>query len=68
FIKSVIAFVRERGFGGIDFDLEYPSDKERGGYDEDPENFVAFLKEMREAADAEMLKDVCGRLAQRHGL
>ncbi|KAF9358965.1 hypothetical protein BGX26_000507 [Mortierella sp. AD094] len=62
FIKSAIAFVRERGFDGIDFDWEYPSDKKRGGHDEDPENFVTFLKEMREAADAEVLKEGHERL------
>ncbi|KAF9096735.1 hypothetical protein BGX23_010544 [Mortierella sp. AD031] len=38
----------------MDFDWEYPSDKLRGGHSNDPENFVAFLKEMREAADREL--------------
>ncbi|KAF9942816.1 Endochitinase 1 [Mortierella alpina] len=62
FIKSAIAFVREHNFDGIDFDWEYPADKLRGGHDTDPENFVQFLKEMREAANAETLKDGQERL------
>ncbi|KAF9946599.1 Chitinase-3-like protein 1 [Mortierella alpina] len=62
FIKSAIAFVREHNFDGIDFDWEYPADKLRGGHDTDPENLVQFLKEMREAANAENLKDGQERL------
>ncbi|KAF9989816.1 hypothetical protein BGZ75_004818 [Mortierella antarctica] len=62
FVKSAIAFVREHNFDGIDFDWEYPADKLRGGHDTDPENFVQFLKEMREAANAETLKDGQERL------
>lgn len=37
--------------------LNSPSDKLRGGHNNDPENFVAFLKEMREAANKETLKE-----------
>ncbi|KAF9438285.1 hypothetical protein BGZ76_008850 [Entomortierella beljakovae] len=39
-----------------------PSDPKRGGHESDPENFVTFLKEMREAANAEVLKDGDERL------
>ncbi|KAF9287578.1 hypothetical protein BGZ88_008553 [Linnemannia elongata] len=56
FIRSAIAFVRRYGFDGLDFDWEYPGDPKRGGNAQDPENFVLFLKEMREAADAEVLE------------
>ncbi|KAF8940400.1 hypothetical protein BGZ47_007766 [Haplosporangium gracile] len=56
FIRSAMAFVRQHGFDGLDFDWEYPADPNRGGHTEDPENFVLFLKEMKEAADAEVLE------------
>ncbi|KAG0069164.1 hypothetical protein BGZ89_003406 [Linnemannia elongata] len=57
FIQSAMTYVRKYGFDGMDFDWEYPSDKLRGGHNNDPENFVAFLKEMREAANKETLKE-----------
>ncbi|KAF8984718.1 Endochitinase 1 [Entomortierella lignicola] len=56
FIQSAITYMRKYNFDGIDFDWEYPSDKLRGGHDNDPENFVAFLREFREAANAEVLQ------------
>ncbi|KAG0222831.1 hypothetical protein BGX31_008828 [Mortierella sp. GBA43] len=62
FIKSIMAFVRKYGFDGIDFDWEYPSDKQRGGHDNDPENLVTFMKEMRDAANSEELKGKQERL------
>ncbi|KAG0363628.1 glycosyl hydrolases family 18-domain-containing protein [Gamsiella multidivaricata] len=62
FINSAIAFVREHGFDGLDFDWEYPADPKRGGRDADPENFVTFMMEMRAAANAEVLKDKQERL------
>ncbi|KAF9184841.1 hypothetical protein BGZ51_003106 [Haplosporangium sp. Z 767] len=62
FIKSAMAFVRQHEFDGIDFDWEYPSDKLRGGHDKDPEGLVMFLKEMRDAANAEVLKEGQERL------
>ncbi|KAG9323349.1 hypothetical protein KVV02_000931, partial [Mortierella alpina] len=62
FIKGAIAFIRQHGFDGLDFDWEYPSDPKRGGHPDDPQNFVTFMKEMREAANAEQLKDKQERL------
>ncbi|KAI7830413.1 glycoside hydrolase [Gamsiella multidivaricata] len=62
FIKSAMIFVRQHGFDGIDFDWEYPSDDLRGGHPEDPKNFVLFMKEMRDAADAEVLTEGRERL------
>ncbi|KAK3824376.1 MAG: glycoside hydrolase superfamily [Linnemannia elongata] len=62
FIRSAMAFVRKYGFDGLDFDWEYPGDPKRGGNAQDPENFVQFLKEMREAANAEVLENGQDRL------
>ncbi|KAG0037273.1 Endochitinase 1 [Podila clonocystis] len=56
FILSAMKFVREHKFDGIDFDWEYPSDNRRGGQVNDPQNFVTFMKEMRDAANAEELQ------------
>ncbi|KAF9116149.1 hypothetical protein BGX27_004489 [Mortierella sp. AM989] len=62
FIKSAMTYVRKYNFDGLDFDWEYPSDEQRGGHPNDPKNFVDFLREFREAADAEDLKDGQERL------
>ncbi|KAF9437078.1 hypothetical protein BGZ76_002044 [Entomortierella beljakovae] len=62
FIKSAITYVRKYGFDGLDFDWEYPSDELRGGHENDPENFVAFLREFREAANDEVLENGQERL------
>ncbi|KAJ5254853.1 hypothetical protein N7505_010004 [Penicillium chrysogenum] len=49
FIDSAIEFMEDRGFDGIDIDWEYPTAEDRGGRDEDKENFVTFMKELKEA-------------------
>ncbi|KAJ5878943.1 hypothetical protein N7455_002408 [Penicillium solitum] len=51
FIDSVISFMDDRGFDGIDIDWEYPAATDRGGRDEDTKNFVTFMKELKEACD-----------------
>ncbi|KAF9135037.1 hypothetical protein BGW39_004913, partial [Mortierella sp. 14UC] len=61
FIHSAIALVRKYGFDGLDFDWD-PGDQKRGGHAEDAENFVLFLKEMREATNAENLEQGQERL------
>jgi len=45
FIDSVIAFIREHKFDGLDLDWEYPA--KRGGKPEDKKNFVTLCKELR---------------------
>ena len=45
FVKSVMNFLSEHNFDGIDIDWEYPA--QRGGRKEDKRNFVRLLKELR---------------------
>ncbi|GJQ69017.1 hypothetical protein Trydic_g6190 [Trypoxylus dichotomus] len=47
FIDSVLRYLAEYDFDGIDLDWEYPT--QRGGIAEDKENFGLLLKEMKEA-------------------
>jgi chitinase len=37
------------GFQGVDIDWEYPVAPERGGHEDDTQNFVLLVKEMRAA-------------------
>ena len=45
FIASTLKFIREHGFDGLDLDWEYPA--QRGGSQQDMDNFVALLKEIK---------------------
>lgn len=45
FIESAIAYAHKYGFDGLDIDWEYPGHLQRGGTEEDFDNFLAFLKE-----------------------
>ncbi|KFM57731.1 Chitotriosidase-1, partial [Stegodyphus mimosarum] len=47
FVKSVVDFCLKYDFDGLDMDWEYPAN--RGGAEEDKENFVLLLKELKEA-------------------
>lgn len=45
FAKSVVRFLTQYEFDGIDFDWEYPT--QRGGIAEDKQNFVSLLTEIK---------------------
>jgi len=56
--RSVISFLREHGFDGYDVDWEWPGYPGRNGLDmqarpEDKQNFVNFLRIVREEFDAD---------------
>jgi chitinase len=48
FVKGVLKFLQEHGFDGLDIDWEYPSNR-GGDKTVDKENFIALLKELKEA-------------------
>ncbi|KAL4240167.1 hypothetical protein ACF0H5_000961 [Mactra antiquata] len=47
FITSVIEFLQEYGFDGLDLDWEYPA--QRGGKPSDRDNFARLIQELKEA-------------------
>lgn len=46
FITNLFAFLDHYGLDGVDFDWEYPGAPDRGGNDDDGENYATFLKEL----------------------
>ncbi|XP_078035249.1 chitotriosidase-1 isoform X3 [Augochlora pura] len=50
FVQNVIKFLQRYNFDGFDVDWEYPN--QRGGQLSDRENFVALLRELRQAFDS----------------
>ncbi|CCT65062.1 related to chitinase [Fusarium fujikuroi IMI 58289] len=52
FINNLLGFLSQYGYDGVDFDWEYPGADDRGGTDDDGKNYVALLKELREAINA----------------
>lgn len=53
FIDSCIETIKQHGLNGCDIDWEYPGDLVRGGSENDLENYIELLTEMRQAFDAE---------------
>ncbi|XP_046398637.1 probable chitinase 2 [Ischnura elegans] len=47
FVASALDFIHNYDFDGLDLDWEYPS--QRGGKPEDKKNFVALVRELKEA-------------------
>ena len=48
FVDSVMAFLEEHEFDGLDLDWEYPADWTRGGQAQDKDNFVKLVDELSE--------------------
>ncbi|XP_076284259.1 chitinase-3-like protein 1 [Lasioglossum baleicum] len=49
-VQDVVSFLQRYNFDGFDVDWEYPN--QRGGQPSDKENFVALLRELRQAFDS----------------
>ena len=47
FINSLVSFMNQYSFQGVDLDWEYPVDKARGGKPEDMANIVQLFADMR---------------------
>ncbi|KAI2463541.1 family 18 glycosyl hydrolase [Annulohypoxylon bovei var. microspora] len=47
FILSLVNFMTQFGFDGVDLDWEYPGAPDRGGQDRDTANYVSLLKDIR---------------------
>ncbi|XP_078035246.1 chitinase-3-like protein 1 isoform X1 [Augochlora pura] len=50
FVQNVVKFLQQYNFDGFDVDWEYPN--QRGGQPNDRQNFVALLRELRQALDS----------------
>ena len=61
-ISSIISWVRNYNFDGIDIDWEYPAHEPLGGRPQDKQNYVYFIKELRAAIDAEAISSGKPRL------
>jgi chitinase len=46
-----LTWLKRYGFDGVDIDWEYPGAPDRGGHEEDGENFTKLLEQMRKEFD-----------------
>ena len=53
FFESCVSFLARHGYDGIDLDWEYPVANDRGGIEEDFDNFVTFLERFRNRLNME---------------
>jgi len=53
FANSVLKFLKRHNFDGIDFDWEYPADKDRCGRDEDKTNYALLVETVRQKLDSD---------------
>jgi chitinase len=49
FFESLLTFLRNNNFDGVDLDWEYPVAEDRGGRPEDFQTYVTFLARLRQA-------------------
>lgn len=52
FFESLITFMRNYNFDGVDLDWEYPVADDRGGIDDDYDNLANLLKRLRQRLNA----------------
>ncbi|XP_037776380.1 endochitinase-like [Penaeus monodon] len=52
FVNSVVQYLWDYGFDGLDLDWEYPGSPERGGGPQDKDNFLALIEELQAAFTA----------------
>jgi chitinase len=49
FTSNLYNFMKQWGFDGVDLDWEYPGAPDRGGHEEDSQNYVLLLEQMSAA-------------------
>ncbi|KAJ5400883.1 hypothetical protein N7465_011372 [Penicillium sp. CMV-2018d] len=52
FASNLVEFMQNYGFDGVDIDWEYPGASDRGGKEEDVENYVKLFETLRHTFDA----------------
>ncbi|KAJ9481815.1 hypothetical protein VN97_g11646 [Penicillium thymicola] len=53
FLDSIVSYLKKYGLDGVDLDWEYPVADDRGGAEEDYDNYVTFVARLRERFDQE---------------